>query len=113
VQRLLYHIATAAEWNFDGDTYAPQSFEADGFIHCSTKDQLLGVANARFRGRSDLILLRIDAEFAQHSVRYENLEGGTELYPHLYQRLKKAHVVEATPFFPSASGMFDEIVAQQ
>jgi uncharacterized protein (DUF952 family) len=107
---LLYHIATAAEWNCGEDTYAPQSFEADGFIHCSTRDQLLGVANARFRGRTDLVLLHIDADFVRDSVRYENLEGGADLYPHLYRRLEKAHVVQAAPFLPSADGTFDEIV---
>ena len=108
MQRLLYHIATTAEWNSTGDTYAPQSFEADGFIHCSTKDQLLAVANAWFRGRTDLLLLRIDADSEQDSVRYENLEGGAELYPHLYRRLKKAHVVDAAPFLPNAEGTFEK-----
>ena len=108
MQRLLYHIATTAEWNSTGDTYAPQSFEADGFIHCSTKDQLLAVANAWFRGRTDLLLLRIDADSEQDSVRYENLEGGAELYPHLYRRLKKAHVVDAAPFLPGATGTFEK-----
>jgi uncharacterized protein (DUF952 family) len=112
MRTLLYHIATAAEWSLGDDTYAPQSFEVDGFIHCSTGDQLLGVANARFRGRTDLVLLHIDADFVRDSVRYENLEGGAELYPHLYRRLERAHVTEAAPLFPSADGTF-KIVVQQ
>jgi uncharacterized protein (DUF952 family) len=108
MQKLLYHIATAAEWNLPGDTYAPQSFAADGFIHCSTKDQVLAVANAFFRGRTDLLLLRIDADCERDFLRYENLEGGAELYPHLHRRLKKAHVVYAAPFLPGAGGTFEQ-----
>jgi uncharacterized protein (DUF952 family) len=111
VENSLYHIATTADWRPGLDAYAPQSFAAEGFIHCSTREQLLRVANARFRGRLDLILLRIDATLVQGSVRYENLEGGTELYPHLYGRLVKAAVVEATPFPPNADGEFDDNVA--
>ena len=108
MRKLLYHIATTADWNSTQDTYAPQSFEVDGFIHCSTKDQLLGVANSWFRGRTDLVLLRIDADSERDSVRYENLEGGSELYPHLYRRLKKKHVVDAVAFLPGAKGTFEE-----
>jgi uncharacterized protein (DUF952 family) len=111
MQKLLYHIATAAEWDSGGDTYAPQSFEADGFIHCSTRDQLLGVANARFRGRTDLVLVQIDANLVRDLVRYENLEGGAELYPHLYRRLAKAHVVETAPFLPNTDGTFEIAVS--
>jgi uncharacterized protein (DUF952 family) len=108
MQKLLYHIATAADWNVAGDTYAPQSFAVDGFIHCSTEDQLLRVANAFFRGRTDLVLLHIDADCERDAVRYENLEGGADLYPHLYRRLKKAHVVDAVPFLPGAGGTFEQ-----
>ena len=108
MRKLLYHIATTADWNSTQDTYAPQSFEVDGFIHCSTKDQLLAVANAWFRGRTDLVLLRIDADRVRKAVRYENLEGGSELYPHLYRRLKKKHVVDAVAFLPGAKGTFEE-----
>jgi uncharacterized protein (DUF952 family) len=108
MQSVLYHIATTAEWNLAGDTYAPRSFAVDGFIHCSTQEQVLAVANAFFRGRTDLVLLRIDADCERDAVRYENLEGGAELYPHLYRRLKKAHVVDAVPFLPGAEGTFEE-----
>jgi uncharacterized protein (DUF952 family) len=83
----------------------------DGFIHCSTHEQLLRVANSRFRGRTDLVLLRIDAALVRDLIRYENLEGGAELYPHLYGSLAKAAVVAATPLRPDADGGFREDVA--
>ena len=54
--------------------------EQEGFIHCSTADQYTWVANQRFRGRLDLVLLHIDPARLRSEVRYENLEGGTTLF---------------------------------
>jgi uncharacterized protein (DUF952 family) len=45
------------------------------------------VARRLFRGRRDLVLLRIDPELLDSEVRLENLEGGDELFPHIYGEL--------------------------
>ena len=42
------------------------------------------VANQRFRGRTDLVLLHIDPARMRSEIRYENLEGGETLFPHVY-----------------------------
>ena len=52
------------------------SLPPEGFIHCSTPEQVIQVANARFRGRTDLLLLTIDTDKVGPEIRYENLEGG-------------------------------------
>lgn len=59
---MIYHITSGSAWD-DAKrrgTYRAPSLENEGFIHCSTRDQLLGVANAFYRGREDLALLCID-----------------------------------------------------
>jgi len=83
--------------------YIPATFDEDGFIHCSYARQVARVANLRYRGRSDLVLLEIDAAAVPHEVVDENLEGGSELFPHIYGGLPMAAVVRVH-ILPSGSG---------
>ena len=104
----LLHITTAAVWNAaqaEG-TYRADSLTTEGFIHCSTPSQVVWVANTRFRGRTDLILLHIDPSQLEAEVRYENLEGGEWLFPHVYGPIPASAVVAVTAFRPSADGTF-------
>jgi uncharacterized protein (DUF952 family) len=104
----LFHIATAAAWHearVRGE-YAADSLATEGFIHCSQAHQVTWVANARFRGRTDLVLLQVDPAKVTAPVRYENLEGGEELFPHVYGPISLDAVVEVLPLTPEADGSF-------
>ncbi len=64
---LIIHMVARDQWadaqergSYDGDTLA-----TEGFIHCSTPQQTLWVANGRFVGRTDLLLVCIDADRLQ------------------------------------------------
>lgn len=89
----IYHIAERDVWHHADDTYAPSSLVADGFIHCSRWSQLSGVARAIFPGRTDLVVLEIDATHVAAPVVYEDLYAAGEEYPHVYGRLPRASVV--------------------
>lgn len=102
---VLFHIASVLDWASRGQHYCPDAFSADGFIHCSTSEQLAGVAGRFFRGRDDLVLLSIDADCVTAPVRYENLEGGDERFPHLYGPLNVDAVLAADPLQVDAAGM--------
>ena len=69
------------------------SLETEGFIHCSTSDQLAAVANRKFREKEDLLVLTIDSSRVRPEIRYENLEGGEEQFPHIYGPLNVDAVV--------------------
>lgn len=104
----IYHITTATEWEGaqrEG-AYAADSLPTEGFIHCSTRAQVLGVANTRFRGHSGLVLLEIDVAQVQPEIRYENLEGGEALFPHIYGPLGVDAVVAVHRFESGADGLF-------
>jgi uncharacterized protein (DUF952 family) len=83
----IFHIALGREWAAATTSYRPADFEEDGFIHCSTASQVMKVARRLFRGRRDLILVRIDPDILEAEVRLENLEGDAELFPHIYGEL--------------------------
>lgn len=107
---VILHIAAAAAWDEAvlRGIYTADSLAAEGFIHCSDARQVVAVANRLFRGRTDLVLLRIDVSKLDAPVRYENLEGGTELFPHIYGPLPTAAVAHAAPFPPAEDGAFDD-----
>jgi len=105
----IFHITTGADWagaQKSGE-YAADSLETEGFIHCSDPRQVVGVANARFRGRADLVLLHVDVRRLDAEVRYENLEGGNDLFPHVYGAIPVAAVVKVTRLQPGDGGVFE------
>lgn len=105
----LFHITSADEANdaARSGTYAPGTFDAEGFIHCSYSHQVRAVADRIFGGRSDLVLLEIDPARLSCDVVDENLEGGTERFPHIYGRLPVSAIVRVHQFPCDATGRFE------
>jgi uncharacterized protein (DUF952 family) len=105
---VIFHLAAEADWEAArrAGAYTADSLSTEGFIHCSTPDQIVRVANARFRGRHDMVLLHIAVDRLRAPVRYENLEGGDELFPHIYGPLNIDAVARVTAFQPDADGGF-------
>ena len=106
---IIFHIAEREAWHGAQvkQSYQPEMFPAEGFIHCSTSAQVLQVANIRFRDRRDLLLLSIDTDKVEAEIRYENLEGGEQLFPHIYGELPTDAVVRVAEFQPGADGAFE------
>jgi uncharacterized protein (DUF952 family) len=60
------------------------TLEDQGFIHCSLRHQLRGVAEFFYGDAGDLVVLVIDSARLKASVRYEAPDAGAEKYPHIY-----------------------------
>ena len=67
---------------------------------------MVATANRIFKGQSDLVLLEIDPTQLQCKVIDENLEGGTELFPHIYGELPLAAVKHVHDFPCDEAGLF-------
>lgn len=108
---VIFHITTAAAWDDARarGSYTADSLASEGFIHCSEHDQFVWVANTRFRGRPDLVLLHVDEARLQSMVRRENLEGGQALFPHIYGPLNVDAVLAVSAMRPAADGGFDHL----
>ena len=102
----LYHITDAevARQATLAGQYAPEALTREGFIHCSYRHQVLAVANRLFRGRPNLVLLEIDSARVDCRIVDENLEGGKELFPHIYGPLDMTAVVSILPLTSDAEG---------
>ena len=108
---MLFHIAEQKdiERAQQRGQYVPEAFARDGFIHCSYPEQVIEVANRLFSGRGDLLLLEIDPQKLSCPIVDENLEGGLELYPHVYGPLPSAAIVAIHPFPCDAHGRFQSL----
>lgn len=105
---IIFHITKGEAWKRAKatGTYRAEMFLIDGFIHCSTRDQVIQVADIRFRGQPGLVLLCIDTTKVTAEIRYENLEGGPQLFPHIYGEINNDAVVQVAAFEPTAEGYF-------
>lgn len=106
---MIYHLAIRSEWDshVESTYYAPAHFEDEGFIHCSEKHQLQGVSNRVFRGRDDLLLLKLDPTRLEANTTYES--GGSMKFPHVYGKIDKASMIDMLPIRCNADGTFDGV----
>lgn len=105
---IIFHITAGKAWHSAAaeGIYRTETFPIEGFIHCSTRGQVIQVANIRFRGQTGLVLLSIDTNKVNAEIVYENLEGGPQLFPHIYGELNIDAVVQVAEFEPGANGHF-------
>ena len=108
VVAIITHFTRPSAWEsakqagaYTGDTLATQ-----GFIHCSTPEQVVDVANHIARDWDDIVLLWIDEERVGPKIVYENLEGGEKLFPHIYGALNLDAVMRITKFPKDSNGKF-------
>jgi uncharacterized protein (DUF952 family) len=103
----IFHIAHQADWQAAqvAGSYRVASLEQEGFIHCSTTEQVAGVADRFYRGQTDLVLLHIDPQRLQAPLRYEapaEAPAGNERFPHIYGPLNLDAVVAVQAFAAGA-----------
>lgn len=103
---MIFHIAERRYWEparrsgaYVRST-AGRSLDDEGFIHCAEEAQVREVAAAFFAGYTDLVLLVIDPALLTAELRYEQAEGSTEVFPHIYGPLNVGAVVEVRTFAP-------------
>ncbi len=105
---MIYHITQWEDWQkaVASGTYEPAGYAADGFIHCSTREQVLDTARRYYAEAEDLVLLCINPATCGVEVVYENLEGGEMLFPHLYGLLTVDAVLAAPVFERDTEGHY-------
>jgi uncharacterized protein (DUF952 family) len=105
---IIYHITTENDWTAAQSTgsYQADTLTAEGFIHCSTRQQVVPVANRFYHSQPGLVLLAVDIGRLNSGLIWENLEGGQEQFPHIYGPLNLDAVLHVTEFNPKPDGTF-------
>ena len=113
----IYHITPRTDWESaqQKGEYRAESLAIEGFIHCSTAEQVVPVANAFYSAQKGLILLAIDPEKLTSPLKWEppahpapesapaSLRGE---FPHIYGALNLDAVIEIREFEQDENGEF-------
>jgi uncharacterized protein (DUF952 family) len=102
----IFKIVHAGEWARSRDTYdGSEKDRADGFLHFSTAEQLVGTLTHYYADADDLLLVAVDADALGDKLKYEPSRDGA-LFPHLYGVLPRAAVRWVKPIGRDARGAF-------
>lgn len=104
----ILHITTEKAWQtaVAAGAYQADSLANEGFIHCSTVDQVLTPANEMFVGQTHLILLTIDPAKLTAKLIYEDCTQSGQTFPHIYGAINLDAVTGFLAFPPNPDGTF-------
>jgi uncharacterized protein (DUF952 family) len=113
---LIYHITARAAWvAAQGQgRYSAPSLASEGFMHCSTRAQVVPVAEKFYKGQAGLVLLVIDPARLVSPLKWEAPSDGTPppgvaadgRFPHIYGPLNLNAVVRVLDFAADGKGVF-------
>ena len=105
---VLFHITTREQWLAaeTAGVYRSDSLKTEGFIHCSTIEQVAGVANAKFQGCKGLVLLVIDPALVTAEIRFEDCYDTGRQFPHIYGALPVSAVIDVIDYPTETDGLF-------
>ena len=94
VKHPIYHITTEQEWEIYQLTgeIAPDSLFTEGFIHCSTAEQVPDTIERFFSEEEQIILLELNRDTFGDTLKDEaSLNHG--VFPHIYRAIQVDEVV--------------------
>ncbi|MEJ7610454.1 MAG: DUF952 domain-containing protein [Ferruginibacter sp.] len=93
---MIYHVTDKETWEkalITGSYEAP-SLHTEGFIHTSSAEQVKGVLERYYKGKTNLVLLHIDEEKLRSLLKYELAPSVNEEFPHIYGPLNTDAVIK-------------------
>ena len=103
----ILHITTKTAWQSaqQAGEYSAPSLATEGFIHCSTPEQVVAVAERFYAGQRGLVLLILDSKRIQAEVRYEaGTDKPDESFPHVYGTINLDAITRVLDFEPDLTG---------
>ena len=106
---LIFHIVDKNSYksSVKHGEYTPESIEQQGFIHCSTGYQVNDTANRFFSDETGLLLLIIDTNRVDPSIKYEEDHETGEEFPHIYGPLSIHAILDKIEIEANEQGKFN------
>jgi uncharacterized protein (DUF952 family) len=70
--------------------------KAEGFIHCSQEQQVAGVLERYFAGRTDLVKLVIDTDKLSSKYVFDWSPSAQDTFPHVYGPINADAVIDVS-----------------
>ena len=113
---MIYHLTTRQAWHGaqQRGEYRAESLETEGFIHCSTRTQILPVAEKFYKGQQGILLLEIDPSLLTSELRWEPPSGSSpppgvpegDLFPHIYAPINLDAIVKVYDLESNPDGSY-------
>lgn len=97
----IYHVTTQKQWEeaINKGQYEADTLAEEGFMHCSTEDQVEGVLKRYYKGQTGLVKLKILKEKVERPLVFELAGSINEVFPHIHGALNLDAVVEVTGIY--------------
>jgi uncharacterized protein (DUF952 family) len=94
--KIIYHIVTLTEWELqkNNPTYIHTSLANEGFIHCSTANQLVATINRYYANEKSVFVLHIDIEKLNPELKYELAPSVNQLFPHIFGEINREAIIK-------------------
>lgn len=95
---MIYHVTDKESWAraLKTGAYFAASLQTEGFIHTSSAEQVKGVLERYYAGKTGLILLHIDESKLLAPLKYELAPSVNEIFPHIFGCINIDAVVKTT-----------------
>lgn len=96
---VIYHIADPNQWEQAQVSrfYTHPSLHSEGYIHCSTREQLEETANLYFADADQILILFIDPAKLEAELVYEAASRGGD-FPHIYGPVNISSIVRSKQY---------------
>ena len=94
---MIYHVTDKRTWEkaLQQGYYEAPSLHTEGFIHTSKQEQVAGVLERYYKGKTDLLLLHIDETKLTAPLKFELAPSVNEMFPHIFGPINTDAVVQA------------------
>ena len=92
----ILHVTPRSDWEtavLEGQ-YRGDSLETEGFLHCCTREQLPGVLDRFFRGKTGLVVLTIATERLRSPLLWASSPDDIDDFPHIHGPLNVDAVID-------------------
>ena len=93
---MIFHVCTKESWENAQEQgfYQADSLLIEGFIHCSTIQQVPGVLTRYYKDVPNLMLLHIEESKLTAPLKYELAPSVNEEFPHIFGQLNLDAVIK-------------------